>query len=966
MNLNVITRDNSPYQGKPKVYISYYEADRKIVAESIAAMFLKHRNCAVYYADEVDSVLSIDEKVEIFKEMRVVVFPVFAEKLFSIAKAGSDFELCRQEHILVLPMLMDNTENAAFYEKYQEVFGDYQLLMPNIVDSSKISFDEILEERLRRIFSLDCDPESYHVYRREGLFPDKLKSIILSAFRGSVFLSYRKSDRKLARKLINSIRSEPDLIDVMIWFDEYLVPGENYNDELQQRISECDVFLILGTEAAVQEDNYILKHEYPEARNAEKLMILICVDKSVEIQCRQCFSYAQTVIETGQLSSVGRVLVEILREKKGKMDAEPYEKSYLLGKAYLEGVLTETNRAEGVRLLEQAADGGHVPAMRLLAHLYHEGIGVATNPEKEFAWLTKAANTVKDGMESVQHDFKELHDLIDLNWQQGDIRLRQVDYEGAFKCYSRMLEVARIIRKFDSDDLSFSTYETMALNKLANVRTYQGRLCEAREYLEEALKIRENIDHQALRLGGDIDYAETLMMLGNIERGEKNYFAALHYYHKSLDAAKEHDKYVFSSRAYDLMCDVSESIGIIAVEQGEFQKAEAAFAEELKLGKSFEKEFGEEKAIMFEMAALRRLGDVACAVGDLLRGAEYYCQSVEYARKFNQNQKTYSSLGELLDILLAAGRSLYQIKNYSQAKVYLKEIDEFILESESSKENEKAAVYPKSAAEVCKLLGNIAYMENRPVHSRAFYKRMSVYCHEVFSQEKSDNNMMELAAANYKIITSNKYVNDPECARAACELYKFLYDKYGDERLGNLYRKSLQIRQNHEENVLMHRMKIASWASDLMEKLQLMERYGICYSDSVTNCDRVTAEIMAMVLNLAEYESQITDRLVDMMNSSLGVNLRLEEMKQNFCIIRFFKSGTEGDFLKQVPESIKFLVKIERQLNKQMDYHEGVAFQLRIVMDVIGRWALELMGSSVDKREQLIEFIDRIEMYIEE
>ena len=964
MILNVITRDNSPHQGKATVYISYYEADRKKVAESIAAVFLKHRNCAIYYADDVGAGFSVEEKAEIFKDMQAIVFPLFAEQLLLIVKSGAELELCKQEHIPVLPILMDNKENAEFYEKYQEVFGSYQLLMPYVVDSTKIPFDEILEERLKNIFTSDRD--NHYIYQREGVFPDKFTNMIQSAFRGSVFLSYRKSDRKLARKMIGAIRSDPRLIDVMIWFDEYLVPGEDYNDELQRRISECDVFLILGTEAAVQEDNYILKHEYPEARDAEKLMILICADKSVEIQCRHLFSYAKTVIETDKISSIGSILAEILREKKGKMDAKPLEKAYLLGKAYLDGVLTEVNRAEGVHLVEQAAVGGNVSAMRLLAHLYHEGIGVERNPEKEFAWLAEAADAVEGSMDVMRHGFKDLHELIDLNWQQGDIRLRQVDFEGAFKCYNRMLEAARNIKKHDNDILSFSTYEIMALNKLANVRTYQGRLCEAREYIKEALRVHERSGKQALRIGGDIDYAETLMMLGNIERDEKNYSAALHYYQQSLDVAKELNKFVFSSRAYDLRCDVSESIGIIAMEQGDFRLAEEAFAEEFKLGHSFEKEFGEERALGFEMAALRRLGDVARAVGDLQRGTEYYCQSVEYARKINQIQKTHSSLGMMLNVLLVAGKSLYQIKDYDQAKVYLNEVNKVIIESECSKETGKIAVFPKIASDVCKMLGDIAYIENRPAHSRALYKRMAVYCQEIFDRERSDNNMMELAAANYKIISSNKYVNDPECTRTACELYKSLYYKYDDERLGNLYRKSLQIQQNHENNVLMHRMKIAGWASDLLEKLHLIELYGIRCSDTVSNVSRVTTEIMEMVLDLVDYESQITDRLVDMMNSTLRMNLSVDEMKHTFCTICFFKSENKDVFSKQVPESIKFLAEVDRLSRKQMDYHDGLAFQLRIILDIIGRWALDLIGSSVDKQEHLIEFIDRIELYLEE
>lgn len=963
MRLSVITRDNSPYQGKPKIYVSYYESDRKEVADSIAAMFLKHRNCAVYYFDETGADQNIDDKSDIFKEMQAVVFPVFTWRLSLLDKVSAELELCRKEHIPVIPILMDDMESAAFYKKYQDVFGSYQLLMPRIADHSKLPFDEVLEKHLRNIIT--SDRESYSVYSREGVFQSDFEKMIQSAFRGSVFLSYRKSDRKLARKMINSIHSDPALTDVMIWFDEYLVTGEDYNDELKHRISNCDVFLILGTEAAVQEENYILTHEYPEALQSKKLIVLVCTNTRSEIQCRLRFPHAKIVIPAEQQYTVGRILAWVFRDKKGKLDDKPLEKSYLLGKAYLDGVLTETDRAAGVSLIEKAADGGYVPAMRLMAHLYHEGLGVETNPEKEASWLSKAADVVGSSPEPTGKDFKELHELIELNWQQGDIRMRQVDFEGAFECYSRILEAARRIRKHDTSFVSFATYEVMALNKLANVRTYQRRLSEARVYLEEALRINEGLVRSAARLGGGADYAETLMMLGNIERDGQNYTQALYYYQRSLDMVEELIVHSFSARAYDLRCDVNESIGIIAMKQGNIRKAEEAFAEEFRLARSYEKEFGEERALTFEMAALRRLGDVARTAGDLKKGSEYYCQSAEYARRMNRLQKSHSSRGALLDILFAAGKALYQIGNYDKAQILLNEMDALILESESSNDSEIVVVIPKVASEVCEMLGNIAYMEKRPAHSRALYKRMVAYSRAAYKMEKSDNNLMKMAAANYKVITSNLYVNDPECTRDACELYKSLYYKYGDERLGDLYRKALKVAERHETNAPMHRRKVAGWASDLLQRMSMIEMYGIRFSDSISNSAKVQIEILEMVLVLAEHESKITESLVAMMNHTLGMNLTVNEMNQQFRTMHMFGSETKKMILDQIPESIQHLVKLEKQSNNKQDYHDNLAFQARIVMDVIGRWALNLMGSSAEKREQLIRYIDGIEMYIE-
>jgi hypothetical protein len=120
-----------------------------------------------------------------------------------------------------------------------------------------------------------------------------------------------------------------------------------------------------------------------------------------------------------------------------------------------------------------------------------------------------------------------------------------------------------------------------------------------------------------------------------------------------------------------------------------------------------------------------------------------------------------------------------------------------------------------------------------------------------------------------------------------------------------------------------------------------------------------------MVLVLAEHESKITESLVAMMNHTLGMNLTVNEMNQQFRTMHMFGSETKKMILDQIPESIQHLVKLEKQSNNKQDYHDNLAFQARIVMDVIGRWALNLMGSSAEKREQLIRYIDGIEMYIE-
>ena len=256
MEMEFITRGESSYQGKPKIYISYYGDNITEVVHHIVPLFLKHKNCTICYLKINGNKVDLNEKTDILKQMAVVVFPVSYTQLTLLSEAKEDMDLCKENHVPMIPILLDCTESAEFYLEYERVFGDIQLLMPHITDTSKVSYHELLENYLASIISDDVD--SYCAYQREGYFPKNIMEMIPSAFRARVFLSYRKCDRRSVRELIAMLHKEPMLDDVMIWFDEYLIPGENYNVDLAEQISACDIFLILGTEAALAKNNYIL------------------------------------------------------------------------------------------------------------------------------------------------------------------------------------------------------------------------------------------------------------------------------------------------------------------------------------------------------------------------------------------------------------------------------------------------------------------------------------------------------------------------------------------------------------------------------------------------------------------------------------------------------------------------------------------------------------------------------------
>ncbi len=139
-------------------------------------------------------------------------------------------------------------------------FGDLQYLDPNDNDDSRQGFDDVLES-----------------YIRATLISNKLAEKVRAAFDAYVFLSYRKKDRRKAQELMRLIHKDPVCRDIAIWYDEFLVPGEDFNRAIEQMLDKSDPFALAVTPNLVNEVNYVMTTEYPTALAKKKPVLrLIC------------------------------------------------------------------------------------------------------------------------------------------------------------------------------------------------------------------------------------------------------------------------------------------------------------------------------------------------------------------------------------------------------------------------------------------------------------------------------------------------------------------------------------------------------------------------------------------------------------------------------------------------------------------------------------------------------------------
>ena len=83
------------------------------------------------------------------------------------------------------------------------------------------------------------DPEYWGL---ASLVSDEMAEKVRAAFDAYIFLSYRKKDRKYANELMRLIHKNDFCRDIAIWYDEYLVPGEDFNNAITEALKRV-IFL---------------------------------------------------------------------------------------------------------------------------------------------------------------------------------------------------------------------------------------------------------------------------------------------------------------------------------------------------------------------------------------------------------------------------------------------------------------------------------------------------------------------------------------------------------------------------------------------------------------------------------------------------------------------------------------------------------------------------------------------------
>lgn len=537
------TRGNSAPDGKPKVYFSCHPEDFERCFNIVTEDILKLRDCAIYYYTPSDTPEKEIVEAEILT-MQLVVVPVTFKYLCGENRAfNEEFRLAREHRIPILPLMQER--NLA--ELFNQRCGELQFLDKYDEDATAIPFGEKLS-----------------VFLDTVLISDEIINGIKNAFDAYVFLSYRKKDRKYIRDLMKKIHKNDSCRDFAIWYDEFLVPGENFNESIIIAMKKSKLFVLVVTPNLVNENNYVVTDEYPKAKELSMQIFPVEVDETDKEKLKKLFEDVPdcTAIEDEQkffelLTGFAEGMVE------GEKNDSP-EHKYYIGLAYLSGIDVETDSEMALSLLEDSANEGFCRALEKLVDIYSTGIGVDCNADAAISWQKKLI----DVLEGEKQDCEALTAKQKLS----ELYLSTGRFVEALALTD---ELIGIIKKSDVKDSFIKDVYKIACLTRYNTHEYADVI----KYAEECIGRLDKADFSELILF----YNFLGATYGNLREYKKaaDYLDKLIKYYRGLKEKKEPDLVMLAT--------VLGNMGTVRYSEGELGDAESFCVEAVGIMEELER-----------------------------------------------------------------------------------------------------------------------------------------------------------------------------------------------------------------------------------------------------------------------------------------------------------------------------------------------------------------------------------------
>ena len=462
------TKEGRDPTGLQKVWLCVHPEEKDVYLEKIAETLFSVVSCSLWYDEEPQGDYDGDVLGEDLSRMQLFVMPV-TERLLTEDCRALSFELsfALSHHIPVLPLMEDEALATLFNEKC----GNIQYLCPTQTDTSGLSYQEKLEKFLSSV-----------------LVGDELASKVRGAFDAYIFLSYRKKDRRYAGDLMRLIHKNEFCRDIAIWYDEFLTPGENFDEAIAAAMRKSALFALAVTPSLLEENNYVLAKEYPMARERGMRVLPAELVKTNRGDLDKKFPNLPSPADAYDSASLSPALAAALSHvAKRENDADPTH-NFFIGLAYLGGIDVETDRERGLALIAGAAEADLPEAIEKLVVMYKNGEGVRIDREKTAFWRERliAIREKEYGERKDAHTFARYADAIKELAQE---YAQDNAFDKAEKAYLRLLSVV---------ESAFGRYEGKPegryveyVGRLGDIRAGRGDFERASEFYKRQVEEAE-------------------------------------------------------------------------------------------------------------------------------------------------------------------------------------------------------------------------------------------------------------------------------------------------------------------------------------------------------------------------------------------------------------------------------------------------------------------------------------------
>lgn len=637
------------HHGARHVYFTSHPKDHEKFFDTIYKKIRSIIDCVIWYNTE-----DTDKKKSLILDMDLLIVPITTNLLQnpSCRTLKYDVPYAIKNKKLILPLMLENGLDELYYQYFKEL----QYLDLNSQDSTAISYDEKLIK-----------------YINTNLINDDLVKKIRSAFDAYIFLSYRKKDREYANKLMRFIHQNDFCRDIAIWYDEYLDPGENFNNAILKAIEKSELFTMVVTPNLVNEENYVKNDEYPAALHKKNILPVEMVPTDSSELIKQ-YPEIPNCIDGYNSIELSNALQTSLLEIACRENGNDPQHNFFIGLAYLYGIDVEKNHERALQLITSAAETNKVPeSIEKLVEMYQFGNGVDQDYNVAVEWQKELVNywEIQSQKSNTERDNKFLFDALltlgDLLKQKGEIQTAKNSYNKMLNLYNNRLK----IYTKNIDD-----YQNLAViyERLSDVYKDDWNVIEASKYLRKSISLREHLFkiYETNNVGRDLLYL--YIKLGKIcqNGGDQNQAEILFF--KALDfgeyLVKKEDTLV-SCRD---LADCYKALGCFYEEKGykeDYIRAVKYYKQMFNLYERLKNEEGTVYDWKNLMYSLEILGTLHEKDGDLENAEMFYKQAITLYKEFLLNyDESIENKFFLLSIYERLGDLYIKKENDNEAEKY--------------------------------------------------------------------------------------------------------------------------------------------------------------------------------------------------------------------------------------------------------------------------------------------------------